>query len=114
MVEFLNSAGDPDDTVPMAQIGAMFAPRVGGLLEDLECVTTMSADPAPWSGLATPVQLLLGGKSDRIARESTAQLETLLPQRETVELAGQTHYPDNPELVATTLHTFFSGHVQAG
>lgn len=113
VIEFLGSAGGLDESLPMAEIARMLAPRAPGLIEDLECVTAMSADPGRWAAVETPIQLLIGGKSDRIARDSTALLESALPNHETIELPGQAHHPDDPDLVATTLHTFFSGHAQA-
>jgi pimeloyl-ACP methyl ester carboxylesterase len=110
VAEFLTATSEPDETLPISQIAMMFASRARGLVEDLECVTSMSPEPAAWSGVDVPVQLLIGSKSDQVARDSTALLESALPDHETVELPGQAHQPDDPELVATTLHTFFGRH----
>jgi pimeloyl-ACP methyl ester carboxylesterase len=107
-VAFLSSIGSPDPS--LRRIASMLAHRVCGLIEDLECITSMSDEPGRWSASGTPILLLAGSESDRYAKQSIAVLQHELPASDTVVLAGQGHHPDDAGPVAAALHTFFSAH----
>lgn len=108
IVAFLSSTGGPDPS--LRQIATILRHRAPGMIEDLECMTALSAGPGRWSPGDTPILLLTGSESDRHAHESIAVLQRELPVRDTVTLPGEGHHPSDPGPVAAALHAFFSRH----
>lgn len=99
------------------QIAHLWGPGIsldavaGSITPQLLALDPVELGPARWTGLRTPVLLLVGGNSaERPARQSVAALSRLLPGSRVVELRGQHHAANltAPALVASTLRDFFA------
>lgn len=109
VIHFLTVSTDaaPGLTEVFRPIAELLQHRADGMLVDLECVTGSSADLDRWLPIGTPTLLLTGSDSDSHSARSTALLQNLLTHAKTVSLPGQSHHPDDPDLVADTLRGFF-------
>lgn len=109
IIAFFTALDDnPDPAIP--QIAAMLAHRAPGLVEDLECITAMSTDRAPFPTADLPLLLMRGSETDQYATLSVSVLEQELAPESSVVLPGQHHHPDDGALVASTLREFFTQH----
>jgi pimeloyl-ACP methyl ester carboxylesterase len=108
VITFLSAVGRPDPSLP--QIAKFLEDGADGMIEDLECITSMTSGLPRWTPGDVPILLLTGSESGPHYQESAALLQRDLPLEDTVTLPGQGHAPSDPELVAERLDAFFSRH----
>jgi pimeloyl-ACP methyl ester carboxylesterase len=106
VITFLSALADDLDP-RVHQVAPILAPRAPGLIEDLECITSMSTAPDRFSPGDLPVLLMRGSETDEYARRSVELLAAELAPKDVVVLPGQEHHPDDGPLVADALRTFF-------
>ena len=87
----------------------LVADGADGMIQDLECMTSVASEPR-WTPGDVPILLLGGSESEHHYQESLAVLQRALPVEDIVILAGQAHAPSDPGLLANTLDAFFSSH----
>jgi pimeloyl-ACP methyl ester carboxylesterase len=87
----------------VGQISRHLAWRAEGLLSDLECVTSTTADPEQWAKIEKPVLLMCGGSSSTEDKSGVFALHDLLPHAKLAEIPGQTHFPEDMAPVAELL-----------
>jgi pimeloyl-ACP methyl ester carboxylesterase len=105
--------GHPEDQAESVWQGsaASIDRMVGSITPQLLALDPVGLDPARWTGLRTPVLLLVGGNSaERPTRESVRVLTELFPGARMVELRGQQHAANltAPALIASALRDFFA------